>query len=142
MVGTSSSMARTKPAQAPWSTPCTTAKRPNHWKYSGGNARCMPLQPPARESRIGSAVMQVTSGRVIVAHSETGHHHAIDDGAVRYFSEPGSPTLTYLAIDGQFADVVHHRPYDTHETLRLTKGLWEVRRQREWSPEGWRVVSD
>ncbi len=89
-----------------------------------------------------SAVMQVTSGRVIVAHSETGHHHAIDDGAVRYFSEPGSPTLTYLAIDGQFADVVHHRPYDTHETLRLTKGLWEVRRQREWSPEGWRVVSD
>ena len=88
------------------------------------------------------AVMQLQSGRVIVGHSETGHHHAIEAAAVRYFSEPGSRTLAYLVIDDQFADVVHHRPYDTHETLRLTKGFWEVRRQREWSPEGWQVVSD
>jgi hypothetical protein len=27
-------------------------------------------------------------------------------------------------------------------TLRLCRGVWEVRRQREWSPEGWRRVTD
>ena len=86
--------------------------------------------------------MQAPGGRLIVAHSETGHHHAIDSPSVRYFTDPQSRTLAYLVVDGDFADVIHHRLFDTHETLRLTKGVWEVRRQREWSPEGWREVID
>ncbi len=83
------------------------------------------------------------SGRLVVAHSETQHHHAIDDvGVVRY--EVGNPLVCYLQIDGSFADVVHHRSFDTHETLRLLGGgsIWECRRQREWTPEGWRRVED
>jgi|SRR6478609_6283308 len=82
------------------------------------------------------------NGRLIVTHSETGHHHAIDKLEARMFREPRDPLICYLAIDGEHADVVHHRPFDTHETIRLPQGLWQVRRQREYTPEGWRRVED
>lgn len=83
--------------------------------------------------------------RIVVAHSETGHHHAIDDtGVIMYESK--DPLVCYLALEGtDHCDVVHHRSYDTHETMRLGGGMgavWEVRRQREWAPEGWRRVED
>ena len=67
----------------------------------------------------------------------------IRDAAVRLFREPdGDPLVAILAVEGAFADVVHLRAHDTHETLRLLQGYWEVRRQREWTPEGWRRVED
>lgn len=89
-------------------------------------------------------------GRVVVAHSETGHHHAIDSKAIRHFEVPNSPLVSYLQMDLGVSetggvDVVHHRVWDTHETLRLLGNpgdVWEVRRQREWIPEGWRKVED
>lgn len=83
------------------------------------------------------------TGPIIVAHSETGHHHAIDDtGVVRF--EVSDPLVCYLRVDAAFADVVHHRSFDTHETVRLLGGgtVYEVRRQREYTPEGWRRVED
>ncbi len=85
-------------------------------------------------------------GALVVAHSETGHHHSIADKLTRHF-ETGNPLLCFLSFgDGQTGvDVVHHRPWDTHETLRLVGkpgDVWEVRRQREWSPEGWKRVED
>jgi hypothetical protein len=81
--------------------------------------------------------------RLIVAHSETGHDHAIDEQDVRFFVRRlNDPLVGFLSVDGEFADVVHHRPHDTHETLRLPRGLWEVRRQREWTSLGLRQVED
>ena len=81
-------------------------------------------------------VEQPSTGRILIAHSETGHHHVIDDPGVRFFEKPErDPMICFLTIDGDFADVVHLRPYDTHDTLRLPKGVWEVRRQREWVSE-------
>ncbi len=88
-------------------------------------------------------------GRIVVAHSETGHHHAIDTLHARMYEVPGQTLVSYLQMDdgltGGGLDVVHHRPWDTHETLRLLGkpgDVWEVRRQREWAPEGWRRVED
>lgn len=85
------------------------------------------------------------TARIVVAHSETGHHHAIDDtGVVLYESK--DPLVCYLSMEtADHVDVVHHRSFDTHETMRLGGGVgavWEVRRQREWAPEGWRRVED
>jgi hypothetical protein len=89
------------------------------------------------------AVEQKADGRVVVAPSETGHHHAITSGEVKLFERAQrNPMICFLSIDGDYADVVHHRPHDTHETVRLLGGLWEVRRQREHTPEGWRRVED
>lgn len=78
---------------------------------------------------------------VVVAHSETGHHHVARGEAVRLFGV-SDPMVCYLSIGEPYADVEHLRPHDTHETIRLPAGLWEVRRQREHAPEGWRRVED
>lgn len=95
-----------------------------------------------RMRRIPEDAEQATDdGRIVVAHSETGHHHAIDDlGVIRF--EVRDPLVCYLQIDATCADVVHHRDFHTHETVRLPKGNWQVRRQREHTPEGFRRVAD
>ena len=90
----------------------------------------------------GDVVEQKPKGALVVAHSETGHHHTVDGEARLYEKTQRDPMICYLQIAGEFADVVHHRPHDTHETLRLLKGTYEVRRQREWTPEGLRRVED
>ena len=97
-----------------------------------------------RIERLPAGIVERKVGRtVVVAHSETGHHHAIHDPGVRLFEDPDGDTLIrFLVVSGAFADVVHHRPHDTHQTLRLPQGTWEVRRQRQWVPEGWRLVED
>ena len=104
-----------------------------------------------RVDRLPDGAQEVPrNGPIIVAHSETGHHHAVDALFVRQFDVPGSSLTSYLLFDDVLqdvggADVVHHRPWDTHETLRLLGGkgtVWEVKRQREWVPEGWRRVED
>lgn len=79
--------------------------------------------------------------RVVVAHSETGHDHYLAATGVALFADPADPMVCYLRIEGG-ADVVHARPFDTHETLRLGAGVWQVRRQREHTPKGWRRVED
>lgn len=79
------------------------------------------------------------NGRYIVGHSETGHHHTIAaDGCVMHEC---SPLLCYLVLDRELS-LEHQRPWDTHEPLDLGGGVWEVRRQREWTPEGERRAVD
>lgn len=92
-----------------------------------------------------SAKREARNGALIVAHSETGHHHSIDDsGVVRY--DVGDPLVCYLQLSEnvEHVDVVHHRSFDTHETMRLLGpgSIWKVIRQREWTPDGWRRVED
>lgn len=87
------------------------------------------------------AVEQRSHGRIVVVHSDMGHHHAIAGPGVRLFEElERDPTVCFLRVDAAFADVVHLRPHAAHETLRLERGVWEVRRQRAWRPEGWAPV--
>lgn len=80
----------------------------------------------------------------ILAHSETGHHHRAVGDFERY-TKPDDGLLSYLVMKGDSVDVVHERSFDTHEPIRL-KGapevVWEIRRQREYTPEGWRRVED
>lgn len=98
-----------------------------------------------------NAIERKRVGELVVAHSETGHHHSIADRAVSHFETPGDSLTCYLRFDVGLdanvggVDVVHHRAWDTHETLRLLGkpgDVWQVRRQREWTPEGWRRVED
>jgi len=76
----------------------------------------------------------------IVAHSETGHHHFVDAARARFYGT-SNPMICYLQID-ESADLVHDREFDTHTTIRMTDGVFELRRQREHTPEGWRRVED
>jgi hypothetical protein len=90
-----------------------------------------------RIAQLPPGVVEVwPTGALVVAHSETGHHHAIFQAEVRLFEkQERDPLLCFLSVDCEFADVVHQRSFDTHETLRLAAGVWEVRRQREWRNE-------
>jgi hypothetical protein len=86
-------------------------------------------------------------GLEIIGHSETGHHHAIAEqlGVVHYRSE--NPLVSYLEVGpGVDADLLHFRDHDTHNTFRFKGGgtgrVWEARKAREHTPEGWRRVED
>ena len=82
----------------------------------------------------------------VVAHSETGHHH-IATGKHRFFTLPDDPMRAFLVAKGPVI-ITHHRSTDTHETFELYNGpgsaevVWEIGRQREYVPEGWRRVED
>lgn len=81
-------------------------------------------------------------GNHVVAHSETGHHHTIQARGVNFYHAANDSMIMYLVVDNEHADLVHNRSFDTHETLRIGKGTYEIRRQREYTPEGWRRIED
>lgn len=84
-----------------------------------------------------------TSGgneQCIVTHSETGHHHVIERGAVQ--TETNNPLVAYLEVQMEMVDLIHNRSYDTHEALKIPQGKYIIRRQREATPEGFRQVQD
>jgi len=84
-------------------------------------------------------------GQHVVAHSETGHHHTVNACGLKLF-EGSDPMVAYLRLETvEYVDFVHHRPFDTHEPVRaLGKpgDVFEIRRQREYTPQGWRRVED
>lgn len=79
-------------------------------------------------------------GNLIVAHSETGHHHFINKAEARFYNSE-DPMVCYLTVDNS-ATMIHNRSFDTHIPLRIPKGTYQMRRQREHTPEGWRQVQD
>jgi hypothetical protein len=90
----------------------------------------------------GAVTVPPEAWKHVVAHSETGHHHTVGAFNVLHFRAPDNELLSFLRIDSEYADVVHERPFDTHATLRIGGGCWELRRQREYVPDGWRRVED
>lgn len=86
---------------------------------------------------------KAVKGEVILAHSETGHHHAINAGpGIVEFIGSSNPLVSFMKVKKQPVELKHHRPFDTHESFEIGPGLYEVRRQRESTPEGWQIVAD
>lgn len=81
------------------------------------------------------------NGKHILAHSETGHHHVIDSRSAQLLIDETNEFIAYLQVK-EDAEVIHERSFDTHETLRLPAGNYEIRRQREYTPEGFRRAAD
>ena len=91
----------------------------------------------------GWAAQIPTTGQHVVAHSETGHHHVIDAKDVKYYTNPSDQMRAYLVVKGVIEKCLEHlRAFDTHESISLPPGIYELRRQREYIPEGWRKVED
>jgi hypothetical protein len=90
--------------------------------------------------------MDADKGKFIVAHSETGHNHVIDAAPNVQMYTTGDPMVSYLqvieAADATETLLEHLRSFDTHETISIPPGNYEIRRQREYTPEGWRRVED
>lgn len=89
----------------------------------------------------GVVPVEPESGRVIVTHSETGHHHVMLAERTKAYRLPDSITDVFLTVED--GDTLEHlRPHDTHEPIAFGPGIYHVRRQREYVPEGFRRVED
>lgn len=90
---------------------------------------------------------EAKNGRIVVTHSETGHDHVMlldrtdnPDPAVVMYSG-ADPLTSWLQVNRPTA-LEHLRPHDTHQSIMFAPGIYEVRRQREYTPEGFRRVED
>lgn len=90
--------------------------------------------------------IKAEKGQYVVAHSETGHNHVIAEKSNVKLYGTGDPMVSYLEIveatDAAETLLTHLRGFDTHETICIPPGKFEIRRQREYTPEGWRRVED
>lgn len=93
----------------------------------------------------GAKPLPASNGRIVVTHSETGHDHVMvldrapDPAVVMYQGD--DPLVAWLEVNRPTA-LEHLRPHDTHEPIMFPAGTYEVRRQREYTPEGFRRVED
>lgn len=96
---------------------------------------------PANAKKLASE-----KGVFVVAHSETGHNHVIDARPNVQWYGTDDPMVSYLevieAADEAETLLRHLRGHDTHKTIVIPPGVFELRRQREHTPEGWRRVED
>lgn len=82
-------------------------------------------------------------GKFIVAHSETGHHHVVAERPGIEYYDTDDPLVSYMRVIENVEIVLEHeRSFDKHESLLMKGGTYEIRRQREYVPEGWRRVAD
>lgn len=102
-----------------------------------------------RSDALPDGVIPVPSvnGRIVVTHSETGHDHVMvldrkrtKTPAVEMFSTD-NPLVAWIRVNRPTA-LEHLRPHDTHEPIMFGVGVYEVRRQREYTSEGFRRVED
>lgn len=92
-------------------------------QYRQGDVYLIPVTSKGADLR----AVPRDAGRVILAYGEvTGHAHAILERDAVLWETPGGSRI--LAVESE-ADLVH----DEHDTIRLPAGLYEVRRQREWT---------
>lgn len=96
----------------------------------------------------GAKPLKSSCGRVVVTHSETGHDHVMVLDKPKGKAKPAvvmygtdNPLIAWLEVHRPTA-LEHLRPHDTHEPIMFGPGIYEVRRQREYTPEGFRRVQD
>ncbi|MHB8625225.1 MAG: hypothetical protein ACYDEO_03390 [Aggregatilineales bacterium] len=75
-------------------------------------------------------------GTVLVEGEMTGHTHRIADPKTAEMWEVNG-TL-YLKVIAATAEIAH----DEHKSIRLTKGIYRVWQQREYTPQAIRPVMD
>ncbi len=95
----------------------------------------------------GLRMAKAEAGAFIVAHSETGHHHIIEASPRVAIYETDDPLVAYLRVieatdEAEAVILRHQRSFDTHAPIAIPPGVYELRRQREYTPEGWRRAQD
>lgn len=81
------------------------------------------------------------NGFHVVAHSETGHNHVVQEKSAQLLINKTNAFIAYLNVL-EPCEIQHLRSFDTHESIALDKGIYEIRRQREYVPQGFRKASD
>ena len=85
----------------------------------------------------GGKPLQPENGKLVIGHSETGHHHVMEPGGVDVMVMDHAPEgirLLRMIVQDPEKELVHERPHDTHETLSFAPGMYELRIGREYDP--------
>ena len=96
----------------------------------------------ATDEEVSGAEQKPEDGKLVLAHSETGHHHALaysDDVTVWDVDDFTS------YVENRSDNVIelkHHRSFDTHAPIGIPPGKYKITRQREYTPEGYRRAAD
>lgn len=86
----------------------------------------------------------ITKGaNFVIAHSESGHDHVIEKARAEVYEAADDSFIAYIKTLGDGAEITHERSFDTHETIALEPNkFYEIRRQREYIPQGFRKAAD
>lgn len=92
--------------------------------------------PTDRTIPAGYTALSPEGGKLIVGHSETGHHHVLDAGcgSVAVMDKPPEGMRVLLALIEKPTALTHLRPTDTHAPIMLEPGAYELRIAREYDP--------
>jgi len=93
--------------------------------------------------------MKLEHGKLIMGHSETGHHHVLEpvdksvpiSKAAQALVDETNDMIVDLKILRE-CQLVHMRGSDTHGGFVLPPGEYVRGIREEQSPEGWRRVAD
>lgn len=84
----------------------------------------------------GAVVRPRENGKVVLAHGEvTGHAHAFAEADVDLLDANG---ITYLDVRRAVAMLAH----EEHGAIKVTRGMYSVRRQRQYTPAAIINVAD
>ena len=93
--------------------------------------------------------MQLEKGKLILGHSETGHHHVLEPVDQTQTIDKAAQALIDAANDSfikmelfEACKVVHLRSNDTHGGYILPPGEYIRGLREEQTVEGWRRVQD
>ena len=85
------------------------------------------------------------SNHIVLAHSETGHNHVMDAEFIEAYGDPAVQEVDlykmFLLVK-EPTEIQHLRDFDTHEAIQVDPGMYQIRRQREYVPEGFRRAAD
>jgi hypothetical protein len=84
-------------------------------------------------------------GNYVLTHSESGHHHIVrKQENIEFYANDNDPMIAYLVVNNpkEICLVEHMRSFDTHAPYQLKDGVYEIRRQIESTPEGFRRALD
>ncbi len=90
-----------------------------------------------------AVLVKAKEGKYVASHSETGHAHIIREcEGVEFYHAANDNMTAYLIVHHDNAYIEHLRDFDKHEPIKFKEGIYKIRRQREYTPEGWRVALD
>lgn len=79
--------------------------------------------------------LELEGGKLIIGHSETGHHHVLEHArgvTVTVLDRVPEGMRILHAILAEPNKLIHERGHDTHETIDLPTGEYEFRIAREF----------
>ena len=97
---------------------------------------------PTTEIPEGLKKQNAQDGKLVLAHSETGHHHALAVAPdVTVYDQDEFISYVENKSDNVI-ELKHFRSFDTHAPIGIPPGKFRVVRQREYTPEGYRRAQD